>query len=212
MSLHVTILDKTMKKTEEAFSTLNDFEPRYVLLSEVIRCEQMNLRAGTAHTKTRGEVSGGGKKPWKQKGTGRARHGSTRSPIWVGGGVTFGPRNTRNWHRKINKSARLSALKSILKDRLVGESVYLFPSTVDFSKTKDAVDLIEKIVGDTGVKNKRNIIIYTSENKENLRGFVNTGVGLLNAANLKITTLANSANLIFTPEAKTFVESKIEKN
>lgn len=100
---------------QDAFVTLDDYESRAVLLAQVVRCELMNMRSGNAHTKMRGEVRGGGKKPWKQKGTGRARHGSNRSPIWIGGGVTFGPRNTVNWHLKINKTSRIAALKSTLR-------------------------------------------------------------------------------------------------
>jgi len=210
MSLTVKILDTTMGKTQEAFSQLADYEPRITLLSEVIRCEQHNLRAGTAHTKNRGEVSGGGKKPWKQKGTGRARHGSIRSPIWVGGGVVFGPRNTRNWHRKINKSARIAALKSILKDRLVAEVVYIFPQDFKFEKTQSAVEILNNLQSKTGVKNKQNVIIYAQSDKEFLRGFVNTDVTLINAENLKITPIANSKNLILTQSAQTILEARFE--
>jgi len=211
MSLTVKIFDETMKKTEEAFSQLAEYEPRETLLAEVIRSEQLNLRAGTAHTKNRGEVSGGGKKPWKQKGTGRARHGSSRSPIWVGGGVVFGPRNTRNWHRKINKSARVAALKSILKDRLVAEVVYKFPANVDFSKTQPAVQALSVLTSATSTKNKQTVLVYSVENKEALRGFKNTGVVLANVDNLKILTLANSKNVILTTEAQAKLEAKITK-
>src|SRR4051812_16206027 len=84
------------------------------LVHEVVRLMNSNSRTNVAHAKTRGEVRGGGKKPWKQKGTGRARHGSTRSPIWVGGGVAHGPRKDKNFDRKINKKARAKALYTIL--------------------------------------------------------------------------------------------------
>ncbi len=90
------------------------------LVHEVVRLMNSNSRTAIAHTKTRGEVRGGGKKPWKQKGTGRARHGSSRSPIWVGGGVTHGPRNDKNFDRKINKKAKTKALFTILSRKHQG--------------------------------------------------------------------------------------------
>src|SRR6185503_8469352 len=94
-----------------------EVKPSLHLMAEAVRVQQANARKGLAHTKTRGEVSGGGKKPWKQKGTGRARVGSTRSPIWRHGGVTFGPRSNRNWELKINKKAKTKALFMSLSDK-----------------------------------------------------------------------------------------------
>ncbi len=88
------------------------------LVHEASVAQMHNAREPLAHTKTRGDVRGGGKKPWKQKGTGRARHGSTRSPIWVGGGVTFGPRSERTFDVKINKKARRKAICMVLSDRV----------------------------------------------------------------------------------------------
>src|SRR6266576_3968273 len=94
----------------ELNSKIFEVKPSVHLLAEAVRIHQSNSRQGTSNTKTRGEVSGGGKKPWKQKGTGRARAGSTRSPIWVGGGVTFGPKPrdySFNLPRKVRKGALL---------------------------------------------------------------------------------------------------------
>jgi len=87
------------------------------LVHQVTTAMQANLRQNRAHTKDRSEVSGGGKKPWKQKGTGQARHSSIRSPIWRHGGITFGPRSTRDYSEKINKKMRIGALLSVLSKK-----------------------------------------------------------------------------------------------
>lgn len=92
------------------------------VVHEVIVAQDANSRVVHAHTKDRSEVSGGGKKPWKQKGTGRARHGSTRSPIWVHGGVAHGPQADRNFTKKVNKKMKRTAIAMLLSDRLAQSS------------------------------------------------------------------------------------------
>lgn len=109
------------------------------LVHQVVISMQSNARPTVAHTKTRGEVSGGGKKPWRQKGTGRARHGSTRSPIWVGGGIAHGPRKEKNYDRKINKKANKKALHVILSKKLRdGEILFIDSLSFAAPKAKDA--------------------------------------------------------------------------
>jgi len=114
------------------------------LMHQVVVGMQANARAHIAHTKNRGEVAGGGKKPWRQKGTGRARHGSIRSPIWRGGGVTFGPRNEKSYSVKINKNMRKKALFVALS-RAVKEGRVLFVDSINISgpKTSDALGLLK---------------------------------------------------------------------
>jgi large subunit ribosomal protein L4 len=109
------------------------------LVHQVVESMRSNSRAGTADTKDRGEVSGGGKKPWKQKGTGRARHGSSRSPIWVGGGVTHGPLAEKNYKRKISKKMRAQALFSVLSRKLKeGEIIFVDSLAQKEIKTKSS--------------------------------------------------------------------------
>jgi large subunit ribosomal protein L4 len=108
------------------------------LVHDVVLAMQGNSRAGTAHTKDRSEVSGGGKKPWKQKGTGRARHGSTRSPIWVGGGVAHGPRSEKDYSVKLNRKVKAKALATVLSKKHEDGEV-LFLDGVSFSEPKTAV-------------------------------------------------------------------------
>jgi large subunit ribosomal protein L4 len=113
------------------------------LVHQVAVAMMANKRAGTAHTKDRSEVSGGGKKPWAQKGTGRSRHGSNRSPIWVGGGVTFGPRNEKDYSQKINKKMRTKALFTVLsKKQSQGNILFIDSIAMDAMKTKDAFSIL----------------------------------------------------------------------
>jgi len=211
MSLKIHILNDKKTSTEEAFKALASYEVRHKLLAEVLRSEMMNLRSGNAHTKMRGEVSGGGKKPWKQKGTGRARHGSSRSPIWVGGGVTFGPRNDTNWHCKINKTARLAALKSLIKDRLVSQAVYQLDA-LNINKTKQAVSKIEDLVKTKELKVKDLVLVYTTEEKNETLGFSNLDLKKVNARNIKLAYLANSKLYLLTPESRKVLEERVTKN
>ena len=117
------------------------------LVHQVVQSMRSNKRAGTADTKDRGEVRGGGKKPWKQKGTGQARHGSSRSPIWVGGGVTHGPLAEKNYKRKISKTMRAQALFSVLSKKLKdGEILFVETLSMPGMKTKDAVKVVQNLV------------------------------------------------------------------
>lgn len=131
------------------------------LVHQVVSSMESNKREPIAHTKNRGDVSGGGKKPWKQKGTGRARHGSTRSPIWVGGGVAHGPRNEKNYERKVNKKMKAKALYTILSSKFKdGKILFIdYISGFDKPKTKDAKEMIKefsKIKGFSDILSKRN--------------------------------------------------------
>jgi len=123
------------------------------LVHQVVEGMRSNKRSGTADTKDRGEVRGGGKKPWKQKGTGRARHGSTRSPIWVGGGTTHGPLSEKNYKRKISKKMRAQALFSVLSKKMKdGEILFVDSLSMGEIKTKKAVEVMKNLSKASGFK------------------------------------------------------------
>lgn len=153
------------------------------LVHQVVVGMQANARSTVAHTKFRGEVSGGGKKPWKQKGTGRARHGSNRSPIWVGGGTTHGPRSDKDYSVKINKKMRVAALASLLSKKWKqGEIIFVDSLTFAAPKTADAKAAIKAIAdasGKTEIVTKRKnaaVIALSSKNaatEKSLRNFKN---------------------------------------
>lgn len=116
------------------------------LVHEVVVAQQANARRSIASTKTKGEVRGGGKKPWKQKGTGRARQGSIRSPQWVGGGIAFGPLSERNFCVKVNRKAKQKALFMALSDKVTGEKLVVLDAfTPKEPKTKEAAALFAKL-------------------------------------------------------------------
>jgi len=116
------------------------------LVHQVMVGMQANARETTANTKNRGEVRGGGKKPWKQKGTGRARHGSSRSPIWRGGGITHGPRAERDFSVKLNKKMKRAALASALTRKYKdGEVIFVDSLAFAAPKTKDAISAMAAV-------------------------------------------------------------------
>lgn len=121
------------------------------LVHEVVTGMQANARQSTAHTKDRSEVRGGGKKPWKQKGTGRARHGSRRSPIWTGGGVSHGPRSEKDYSVKINKKVRAKALATVLSKKMTdNEIIFVDSLKMSEAKAKDAKVIFAAIANGSG--------------------------------------------------------------
>ena len=150
-----------------------------------------NKRVNLAHTKTRSEVSGGGKKPWKQKGLGRARHGSTRSPIWVKGGVAHGPRNDKNYDRKVNKKMKAKALFTILSRKLRENELFFIDNlTISEPKTKSALVALKnlsKIKGGEQILNKKNNSSYIAVMKKD----INLDRGFNNFANIKLDEFRN---------------------
>ncbi|TAL51118.1 50S ribosomal protein L4 [Patescibacteria group bacterium] len=131
------------------------------LVHEAIVAQTAGSRAAIAHTKTRDEVTGTGKKPWKQKGTGRARHGSRRSPIWSGGGITFGPRSDRNFAVKINRQARRKALAMVLSDKVANDRLVAVENLTGDGKTKE----LSQTLGRLPTAGKKTLIVTTPENK-----------------------------------------------
>ncbi|MFO0764886.1 MAG: 50S ribosomal protein L4 [Patescibacteria group bacterium] len=130
--------------------SLNDkifaVKPNQALVHEAVVAQRANARRSISNTKNRGEVRGGGKKPWKQKGTGRARQGSIRSPQWVGGGIVFGPRAERNFELKINRKAKQKALFMALSDKLINKQLLVIDSVkTEPVKTKIVAEMIKKL-------------------------------------------------------------------
>lgn len=117
-----------------------------IMISNNILANLANKRTARAHTKTRAEVSGGGKKPWKQKGTGQARAGSSRSPLWSGGGITFGPRSNRNFYKRVNKKQKLITLNDILtKSNEAGNLKVVEKIELPLGKTKEMIVFLSSI-------------------------------------------------------------------
>jgi large subunit ribosomal protein L4 len=190
------------------------------LVHQVITSLMSSKRNGTAHAKTRGEVRGGGKKPWKQKGTGRARHGSTRSPIWVGGGTTHGPRNDKNYDRKVNVKQNAKALASILSAKLRdGEIIFVDEISFKAPKTKDARDVminLAKIKGFERLSKKTNaaLIALSGKSQEVEKSFRNIGsVSVLETRNINpIEALKYKYILIENPtKSVKILEDRISK-
>lgn len=145
MSKAIILNENFEKASESALPTEFDkINPHNLYL--YVKSYMAALRANTAHTKNRSEVSGGGKKPFRQKGRGGARAGSTRTNVWVGGGVAFGPKNTRNYYQKVNKKQKRLAFERALMDKAKANALFVVSNlSIESGKTKDAKAVISKL-------------------------------------------------------------------
>lgn len=180
-------------------------EPNDAVLYDAIMLTRSSLRQGTADTKTRSEVSGGGIKPWKQKGTGRARQGSIRAPHWIHGGVVFGP-HPRSYAKKMNKKERRLALKSALAYKVLSnELIILDDLKLESNKTKDMKNLLATL------KLERNVLIVVDELTESLvlasRNL--NGIILLQANELNTYDVVSADKMIITEKALKQVEEAL---
>jgi len=177
-------------------------EPHKQAMFDAVLLQRASLRQGTHKTKTRTERRGGGRKPWKQKGTGRARHGSIRSPIWRGGGVVFGP-TPRSYKLKMNKKVRRLALKSALSFKVLeNEMVVLNELTLEAPKTKDMVVILNKLEAD-----KKVLLVVAPTNENALLAARNiASVKIISATQVNVLDLLDAQKVIMTQDAVNHIE------
>lgn len=191
------------------------------LVHQVVTSMHQNQRANSANTKDRSEVSGTGRKPWKQKGTGQARHGSRRSPIWVKGGVAHGPNSDRNYSKKINKKMNAKALFTAISKKMKdGEVLFVDSLAMSAMKTKDATKALMALGGIAGfdrLKGSKKVVahIATAARDENTtKSFNNIPfVELGEVRNLNLLDVMNRRYLIIESpkESVEFLASKLAK-
>jgi large subunit ribosomal protein L4 len=167
------------------------------VMHQVVRAQLAAARAGTHATKTRGDVSGGGKKPWRQKGTGRARQGSTRAPHWTGGGVVFGPQ-PRSYEMKVPRKMRALALRSALSDRArEGRIAVVDGFAFETPKTKDAIKALEAL----GVSGKALVVLEERNDTIGLSFRNLEGVHVILVDQLNTYDILNADWIVFTQAA-----------
>lgn len=176
------------------------------LLKQAYITHKANGRLNLAKTLKRGEVSGGGKKPWRQKGTGNARTGSIRNPIWRGGGITFGPSGNENYSKKLNAGARKTSLRQALSLAVANKP---FSTIEDFvvksGKTKDAVALLAKINASS-----RAVIVVDTVSTETANAVANIqGVTIVRAKNLSVVDVLDAGVIVMTKDALAVIETRL---
>jgi large subunit ribosomal protein L4 len=178
------------------------------LVEQAVRVQLSNARKSIANTKTKGEVSGGGKKPWKQKGTGRARAGSSRSPIWRHGGITFGPRSNRNYELKMNRKEWRKALAMVLSDKAENKGLIIMDSfTLSASKTKELVGWIAKMKKALAQNSKKFLVVLPAKDANIERAIRNIPTARAIFANsLNVVDLLDSDSVIMPKSALEIIE------
>lgn len=213
MAVKINVYNQTAKQESEKTLDKNVFalKPNLALIHQAMLAQLANERQVLAHTKDRSEVRGGGKKPWRQKGTGRARVGSSRSPLWIGGGVTFGPRKDRNFSQKINSKMKQKALLMVLSDKL-SQNALLAVSDLNWDtfKTKEFNQLITLFEKDVLKNTKRSLLIINDLKNEKLKysGRNLVGVKIINLENINVVDLLKYRYLMLSVSALDSLEKK----
>jgi large subunit ribosomal protein L4 len=206
MSLKIKVYNQAAEPVKDLELSANIFavEASHELLHQAMVAQMANSRQVLAHTKDRSEVSGGGKKPWKQKGTGRARVGSSRSPIWIGGGVTFGPTKDRNFKKKINQKMKQKAMFMVLTDRVKNNALVVLDSLelAEF-KTKKFNEILSAIEKKVLNNDRRDVLIINDakDDKVKYSGRNLVGTKIINLENVNLLDLLNYKNLLLTEKA-----------
>ena len=190
------VSDITLK--EEIFG----ITPNDAVLYDAITLARNSERQGTHDTKTRSEVSGGGRKPWRQKGTGRARQGSTRAPHWIKGGVVFGP-HPRSYDKKMNRKERRLALKSALSYKVIEDAMIVVENfNLESSKTKEAALVLQNLKAE-----KKTMIVVDELNENAVLATRNLGnVILLTSDEINVYDIINADNMVITEKAVKKIE------
>lgn len=189
-------------------------KPSLHLLAEAVRIQAANARKGLAHTKTRGDVSGGGKKPWRQKGTGRARAGSTRSPLWRHGGVTFGPRSDRNWSLKINKKAKTKALFMSLSDKAKeGRLIVIEGLNLEAPKTKEFLKIMQAFHSKIEQMGKKQMLVLPKKDDNLVRASRNLQeISAKLATSLNVTDILKADSMLILKDSLQVIEKTYLKD
>lgn len=200
----VTVYNQTGSEVGDAELTDAVFgiTPNESVVHDAVVMQQASLRQGTQSAKTRSEVRGGGAKPWRQKGTGRARHGSNRSPIWTGGGVIFAPK-PRNYGYKLPKKVRRLAIRSVLSAKVQDDALIVVDDLhFDVPKTKEMVNVLSSLSAE------QKTLIVTADDDENLKKSANNlqHVKTIDAQGVNVLDVINSDKLIITKKAVENVE------
>lgn len=187
------------KKVEDSVFAI---EPNTFALHEVVRAQQAALRAGTHDTKTRGRVSGGGKKPWRQKGTGRARQGTIRAPQWAGGGVVFGP-HPRSYAFKVNNKLVKLAMRSALSSKLADKELYVVENfTFEKPSTKDAVAILKALE----LQGRKTTVVVENDNFDAYLSFRNIdSVRVIFAYEANAYDLVDNKAVLFSADSLNWV-------
>ncbi len=208
MKIKVYNLDGKEQESLELNDDIFALKIKPEVVHEVFVLQNSNARQPWADTKDKSEVRGGGKKPWAQKGTGRARHGSIRSPLWKGGGVTFGPLSERNYKKKINKKVRRIALKMCLSDRAISGMTVIEDFNFAEPKTKLFLGLLSKLPE----KKKTYLVVTTKDDKKVLGMTKNLkNVSTMVAKDLAVKDIIQKQGLIICKEAIKEIEEILTK-